>query len=168
MIRLRFRGRIGIIAAMTRILAAALLSTLTAGCRTVPVRRPPPSPPPLAKAVVRTARRYLPEEEQGHAVPVDCSDFVGKVYRANGIKLPRTSEEMSREGEPVNSSAELRMGDLLFFSGSGGGRAVGHVAIYVNNGIFIHQANPGEGVRMESLYSDYYRKRYLKARRIIN
>jgi cell wall-associated NlpC family hydrolase len=56
---------------------------------------------------------------------------------------------------------------LLFFSGAGGGFHVGHVAIYVNNGIFIHQANPGEGVRMESLYSDYYRKRYLKARRII-
>jgi len=44
---------------------------------------------------------------------------------------------------------------------------VGHVAIYVGNGIFIHQANPGEGVRMESLYSDYYRRHYLSARRIV-
>jgi cell wall-associated NlpC family hydrolase len=60
------------------------------------------------------------------------------------------------------------MADLLFFSGAGGGSRVGHVAIYINNGIFIHQANPGEGVRMESLYSDYWRKRYLKARRMID
>jgi cell wall-associated NlpC family hydrolase len=52
--------------------------------------------------------------------------------------------------------------------GQDGGRKVGHVGIYVNNGIFIHQANPGEGVRMESLFSDYYRKRYLRARRVIN
>jgi cell wall-associated NlpC family hydrolase len=60
------------------------------------------------------------------------------------------------------------MADLLFFSGAKGGRKVGHVAIYVNNGIFIHQANPGEGVRQESLYSDYWRKRFLTGRRLID
>ncbi len=70
-------------------------------------------------------------------------------------------------GAPVESSRSLRMADLLFFSGSSGGHRVGHVAIYVGNGIFIHQANPGEGVRMESLYSDYYRRRYLRARRVL-
>lgn len=122
----------------------------------------------MGKAVIRTARSYLPEEEQGRPTPKDCSDFVGRVFRAHGVRLPRTSEEMSTRGEPVASSAELRMGDLLFFSGAKGGTSVAHVAIYVNNGVFIHQANPGEGVRMESLYSDYYRKRYLKARRVIN
>jgi cell wall-associated NlpC family hydrolase len=75
---------------------------------------------------------------------------------------------MARRGVPVGSADELRMGDLLFFAGSAGGRRVGHVAIYVGNGIFIHQASPGEGVRMESLYSDYYRRRYLKARRVLD
>jgi cell wall-associated NlpC family hydrolase len=168
MIRVVVRGRSGIIAAMTRTLAMVCLLALSAACRTAPRRGPPPPASPLAKAVVRTARGYLPEEEHGHSIPVDCSDFVGKVFRANGIRLPRTSEEMSHKGQAVSSSYDLRMGDLLFFSGSGGGHTVGHVAIYVNNGIFIHQANPGEGVRMESLYSDYYRKHYLKARRIID
>jgi cell wall-associated NlpC family hydrolase len=145
----------------------AVLAVLPA-CRTAPVRRAHPPATAQGKAVIRTARSYLPEEEKGRPTPKDCSDFVGKVFKENGVRLPRTSQEMSQRGEPVASSADLRMGDLLFFSGAKGGSEVGHVAIYVNNGVFIHQANPGEGVRMESLYSDYYRKRYLKARRVIN
>lgn len=150
----------------TLVLAAAIAGPLA--CRTAPARRAPPPATAAGKAIVRTAKTYLPEEEKGRPIPKDCSDFVGKVFKERGVKLPRTSEEMSRAGTAVASSSDLRMGDLLFFSGSKGGHAVGHVAIYVNNGVFIHQANPGEGVRMESLYSDYYRKRYLKARRIVD
>lgn len=146
--------------------AAALL--WLAACRTAPARRTPPPATVMGKALIRTARSYLPEEDRGRPTPKDCSDFVGRVFGEHGIRLPRTSEEMSRRGDAVVSSQELRMGDLLFFSGVKGGARVGHVAIYVNNGVFIHQANPGEGVRMESLYSDYYRKRYLKARRVVN
>ncbi|MFI5349898.1 MAG: C40 family peptidase [Elusimicrobiota bacterium] len=151
-----------------RMLAAAAALGLAAGCRTVPTRRPPPPPSPLAKALLRTARGYLPEEDPNRKPPLDCSDFVGKVFRVHGVALPRTSTEMSRLGALVASTRDLRMGDLLFFSGAAGGRSVGHVAIYDNNGIFIHQANPGEGVRLESLYSDYWRARYLKARRVID
>ena len=148
--------------------AAILALGLAAGCGSAPTRRAPPPPPsPLAKALIRTARGWLPEEDPKRAPPLDCSDFVGKVFRAHGVSLPRTSYEMSRRGTAVTSSRDLRMGDLLFFSGSRGGRRVGHVAIYDNNGIFIHQANPGEGVRLESLYSDYWRAHYLKARRVI-
>jgi cell wall-associated NlpC family hydrolase len=149
--------------------AAAAVLSLTA-CGTAPVRRRVPAPPPSAldKALIRTARSYLPEEDAGRPTPKDCSDFVDRVFREHGVKLPRTAAAMSARGKAVVSSQELRMGDLLFFAGSKGGRKVGHVAIYVNNCVFIHQANPGEGVRMESLYSDYYRKRYLGARRVVN
>lgn len=163
---------LGIIPAMVRtirrVVPVVVALAWVVACRSAPTRRSPGPVPPLAKAVIRTARSYLAEEERGRPLPKDCSDFVDKVFREHGIRLPRTSEEISRRGETVGSSAELRMGDLLFFSGSDGGRKVGHVAIYVNNGVFIHQANPGEGVRMESLYSDYYRKHYLKARRLID
>jgi cell wall-associated NlpC family hydrolase len=163
---------IGIIAPMSRHVAriwpAAAALALLAGCRTVPARRAPPPPSPLAKALIRTARGYLPEEDPKRKPPIDCSDFVGRVFLAHGVKLPRTSYEMSRRGALIDSARDLRMGDLLFFSGSAGGKRVGHVAIYDNNGIFIHQANPGEGVRLESLYSDYWRAHYLKARRIID
>ena len=109
-----------------------------------------------------------PRRTRSHPVPKDCSDFVGKVFLAHEAALPRSSEAMAIEGEEVGSSRDLRMADLVFFSGAKGGRKIGHVAIYVNNGIFIHQANSGEGVRQESMYSDYWRKRYLKGRRIVD
>lgn len=143
---------------------------LLAGCGggSKSVRQGPPPPTPACKAVVRTAKTWLPEEEKNRPLPKDCSDYVGKVFAENGVKLPRTSEAMAIEGEEVESSRQLRMADLVFFSGSKGGRKVGHVGIYVNNGIFIHQANPGEGVRQESLYSDYWRKRFLRGRRILD
>src|SRR3569832_2329424 len=144
------------IAPMTKLLAgisAGALAFALAGCGGASVRRAPPPPSPLAKALIRTARGWLPEEDPKRAPPLDCSDFVGKVFRAHGVSLPRTSEEMARRGAAVASSRGLR---------------VGHLAIYDNNGIFIHQANPGEGVRLESLYSDYWRAHYLRARRVID
>jgi cell wall-associated NlpC family hydrolase len=149
------------------VLPAAAAAVWLAGCRTAPVRHAPPPPSPLAKAILRTARGFLPEENPNAKPPIDCSDFVGRVFKTNGVSLPRTSREMSLRGKAVSSTHDLRMGDLLFFSGSAGGSRVGHVAIYDNNGIFIHQANPGEGVRLESLYSDYWRAHYLKSRRLI-
>lgn len=142
----------------------ALLLALS-GCG---ASRPRPAPiPEKAKAVVRTAKSYLPEEDFGRKTPRDCSDFVGKVFEEHGIELPRRSEDMAARGKRVASSKQLRMGDLVFFSGEKISRVVGHVGIYVNNGIFIHLTKPSIGVRMESLYSDYYRRRYLAARRVI-
>ncbi len=152
---------------------ALLLALLAFGCA-APLRRAAPSPrapkaaPPLAKAVVRTARSYLPEEEKGRPAPKDCSDFVRKVFAENGLQLPRASAEMASLGRAVRSSKDLRMGDLVLFSGEKAGRTIGHVGIFVGNGIFIHQAKSEAGVVMESLFSDYYRKRYLGARRVID
>jgi cell wall-associated NlpC family hydrolase len=147
--------------------AAALLAP--SGCA-APRRRAAPASVPVpakAKAILRTAKSYLPEEEAGRPTPKDCSDFVDKVFAENGIELPRASMAMSILGTRVNSARELRMGDLVFFSGEKANRIVGHVGIYYGNGIFIHLADHDVGVRMESLYSDYYRKRYLTVRRVI-
>src|SRR4051812_19570989 len=115
--------------------AAVLLASAlaAAGCGTGARRREPPPPPsPMQKALIRTAKSYLPEEDGHRATPNDCSDFVGKVFAAHKLSLPRSSEAMSREGEPVGSSRDLRMADLVFFAGSNGGKRVGHVGIYVN------------------------------------
>jgi len=154
---------------MKRAILPVLAALFLGACGgTREVRKGPPPPSPLCKAIIRTAKTWLPEEEKNRPAPKDCSDYVGKVFAENGIKLPRSSEAMSIEGEDVGSARQLRMGDLVFFSGKKGGRKIGHVGIYVNNGIFIHQANPGEGVRQESLHSDYWRKRWLRARRIVD
>lgn len=147
-------------------LAALVAATLAAGCAARRPKRPAPVPE-LAKAVMRTARAYLPEENPKAKTPKDCSDFVDQVFAANGLALPRTAVGMSIVGTRIKSAKDLRMGDLVFFSGSKPNRIVGHVGIYDNNGIFIHLPDKGTGVRMESLYNDYYRKRYLSARRVI-
>ncbi|MFA6003278.1 MAG: C40 family peptidase [Elusimicrobiota bacterium] len=148
--------------------ALLLAVVFMAGCSGAQTRRrrAPQPVPPLAKAVLRTARSYLPEEERHRRTPKDCSDFVRSVFSEHGIGLPRTSQEMSLRGERVYSSRDLRMGDLVFFSGEKVSRIVGHVGIYVNNGIFIHFPNTGQVV-MESMHSDYYRRRYLTGRRVI-
>ena len=160
---------ISIISAVRLAIPLILALFFASGCGGGKERRSgPPPATPECKAVVRTAKTWLPEEEKDRPLPKDCSDYVGKVFAENKVKLPRTSEAMSIEGEEVGSTRELRMADLVFFSGKNGGRRIGHVGIYINNGIFIHQANPGEGVRQESLYSDYWRKRFLRARRILD
>ena len=150
------------------ILAALILIAGCSGTGPRPGRgRPLPKDiPPLAKAVLRTARSYLPEEEGKRKTPKDCSDFVRKVFLENGLDLPRTAVEMSLTGDRVGSSKNLRMGDLVFFSGEKVSRIVGHVGVYVGNGIFIHLPST-KIVVMESMYSDYYRKRYLTARRVM-
>lgn len=122
--------------------------------------------PAKAKAVVRTAKTYLPEEEQGRKRPKDCSDYTQRVFAEHGLELPRTSQEQSLLGKRVDSPKKLRMGDLVFFSGEKISRIVGHVGIYVNNGIFIHFPST-KVVSLESLWSDYYRARYLTGRRLI-
>jgi cell wall-associated NlpC family hydrolase len=59
------------------------------------------------------------------------------------------------------------MGDLVFFSGSRRSHVVGHVGIYIYKGLFIHLSHPEDGVTEDSMYNDYYRKRYLMARRVL-
>src|SRR5581483_185249 len=120
-----------------RLAAAAMMLGACRGSAPAKKPEPPPPPSPIAKAVIRTAKSYLPEEESKRKVPNDCSDFVGKVFAENGIQLPRTSEAMSLVGKRVWSSRDLRMGDLVFFSEKQISRIVGHVGIYVGKGLFI-------------------------------
>jgi|688.fasta_scaffold203677_2 cell wall-associated NlpC family hydrolase len=94
---------------------------------------------------------------------VDCSAFVGAVYRAHGINLPRTSAEQYRRGTPV-SRGELRTGDLVFFRTRGGSR-VSHVGIYIGDNKFIHASSGGRQVRINAL-TGYYSQRYVGAKRI--
>ncbi len=94
----------------------------------------------------------------------DCSGFTRFVYRRYlGIELPHNSRLQFTKGKPVPFKA-LKPGDLLFFKIRS--RNINHVGIYIGNGRFVHAANPGKGVRVDSLYSSY--RRYLAgARRLI-
>ena len=93
---------------------------------------------------------------------MDCSAFVQITFRSKlGVDLPRTTEELAREGERVDRS-ELQAGDLVFFKT---GFRQRHVGIYMGGKRFLH-ASTSRGVMTSSLNNVYWKERYWKARRI--
>lgn len=95
---------------------------------------------------------------------LDCSGLVRYVFKdAWGADLPRTSEEMSRVGEKVDTK-NLQPGDLVFYHTLR--HAFSHVGIYLGDNKFIHAPSPGGQVRVESMDLSYWKKRFNGARRI--
>lgn len=78
----------------------------------------------------------------------DCSGFVQYVLRnAAGVSLPRTSREQAKAGRAIKSS-EMRPGDLIFYTNSGG--TVNHVAMYIGNGQIVHAASRKSGIKIST------------------
>ena len=80
----------------------------------------------------------------------DCSGFCLAVYRACGINtsnLPRASYHFaaSSKGRTV-SLANAQPGDLVFYGSSSG--KVNHVAIYMGNGMIIHESGRKYGCKV--------------------
>ena len=101
---------------------------------------------------------------------IDCSAFVQSVFQMFNQELPRVSAAQAKEGHVV-SKDELRAGDLIFFATNGGAR-VSHVGIVHNVSDegeieFIH-ASTSQGVIVTPLSTDYWSKRFLYAKRIID
>jgi cell wall-associated NlpC family hydrolase len=72
----------------------------------------------------------------------DCSGFVLTLIHAMGQSIEgRSSAEFWKQGDPVDRN-HLEAGDLLFFSDHH--RAIGHVAVYLSDGKFVH-ASVGSG-----------------------
>jgi probable lipoprotein NlpC len=127
--------------------------------------------PPKINKVIETARSYTgtPYKWGGTTrAGMDCSGLVCVSYQAAGVPIPRTSAELSRYGK-VSSLESLREGDLVFFAANKGNGKITHVGLITevkgkNDVKFIH-ASTKLGVVENNLYSDYYRKIYVKARR---
>jgi cell wall-associated NlpC family hydrolase len=97
---------------------------------------------------------------------LDCSGLVQYVFKAAlGTDLPRTSAEISRVGEKVDSH-DLKPGDLVFYNTLR--RGFSHVGIYLGDSKFIHSPSTGGEVRIESMNIEYWKKRFNGARRIID
>ncbi|WP_373563510.1 C40 family peptidase [Bombilactobacillus bombi] len=77
----------------------------------------------------------------------DCSGLVQYVALANGLSLPRTSQQQSECGTYIPLS-QIQPGDLLFWGEVG---AAEHVAIYLGNGQYIHAPQPGQNVKIGRL-----------------
>jgi len=120
-----------------------------------------------AGAIETTASHYLgiPYRFGGQSAHgIDCSSFVQQVFREHQVELPRTAREQSMVGNEV-APGDLRKGDLVFFHTYASYPS--HVGIYLGDGKMIH-ASSGKGeVTVSDLNSDYYRSRYLGAKRVV-
>lgn len=94
---------------------------------------------------------------------IDCSGFVLTVLKGLGQEIVgRSSGEFWKQGNPVDKN-RLQTGDLLFFSDHT--RSIGHVAIYLADGKFVH-ATTGKGVIVSHLGEKYYVAHYKGAKRL--
>ncbi|MFH2045625.1 MAG: NlpC/P60 family protein [Pseudomonadota bacterium] len=94
---------------------------------------------------------------------IDCSGLVMVVYKKLfKIQLPRDTDKQVLAGIPVKKS-KLKAGDLVFFDPP---RYKRHVGIYIGKGEFAHTSS-SKGVIVSKLSNPYWKKHYMKSRRIL-
>jgi len=100
---------------------------------------------------------------------MDCSGLLLNSFNAINYKIPRTSAEQSKTGKKVAKS-EIKPGDLVFFATGKKKRRITHVGLVTEvrgkDIKFIH-ASSSVGVTESNLASNYYKKRFRFARRIL-
>jgi hypothetical protein len=105
---------------------------------------------PTGADVVADAKKYLgiPYVFGGTnpKTGLDCSGLVQRVYKDLGIELPRLVRDQMKEGTPVNSLADAKPGDLLIFQGHE------HIGIYLGNNKVLHAPEPGEKVKISTVW----------------
>ena len=117
-----------------------------------------------AKSYIGTRYRTGGTTKKG----MDCSGLVYTSFNNNGVKLHRTSYDMSKQGKPIKTK-EIKKGDLVFFKTSKSSRSVNHVGVVskVNRGIvyFIHSSS-SRGVIESNLQTAYWNKSFKFAKRV--
>lgn len=120
----------------------------------------------LRESLVKTAHDFIGVPYLWGGVSADtgfdCSGLAMTVYQLNGLDLPRHSRTQFDAGDSI-ARQELQKGDLIFFDTRGGGK-VSHVGIYIGAGRFIHAPSSGKKIRIDSLASDYYARRFIGAK----
>lgn len=90
----------------------------------------------------------------------DCSGFIYYLYKNINMTVPRSVTDLWNFSTPVNKPS---VGDLVFFQTYKAGPS--HVGIYLGNNQFIH-AGVTKGVSIANINDQYWRTRYLGAKRI--
>ncbi|WP_328806571.1 C40 family peptidase [Streptacidiphilus fuscans] len=75
----------------------------------------------------------------------DCSGLMQWAYAQAGVSIGRTTYDQINSGTAVSSTADLQVGDLIFFNDNS------HVGMYAGNGMVLHAPHTGAVVRYESL-----------------
>ncbi len=122
--------------------------------------------------IVSTAKKYIGKSYvYGGKKPstgFDCSGFTAHVYKNNGVDISGPSHQQAKKGKR-KSMRELELGDLVFF---GKNNKVSHVAIVADverNKIKVIHSTSSRGVVIDDISSsDYWKKRYLFGRDVLN
>jgi len=161
-----------------KLLYSMVFCAMASGCSSIATQAPqtpPPEPGPtphaatpqhteaLLQAIMALDTEY---RYGGHSLAngFDCSGLVAHVFKtAWGIDLPHNARAQSDYGTRIGFEA-LRPGDLVFYNTLN--RPYSHVGIYLGQGKFIHAPRTGARVRIESLRTRYWVRRFDGARRI--
>jgi peptidoglycan DL-endopeptidase CwlO len=140
-------------ASIRNLIAARQAAAAAAADRmaSTPTNLPAPPASTLGGQAVAIAEQYLGVPYQwGGASPstgFDCSGLVMYVYAQLGVSLPHNAAAQYAALPHVPAS-DLQPGDLVFFYG------LGHVGIYIGNGLFIHAPHTGDVVRISALSAE--------------
>lgn len=121
----------------------------------------------MAKEHLGTPYHYGGRSPKGF----DCAGFALFLYRYFGHDLPGWSGAQAKLGTEVSDTRNLQAGDLVFFGGRHKHKTIGHTGIVIGTdtatGVFtfIHAATHS-GVTISRSTEEYYKKRYLTARRL--
>ena len=112
----------------------------------------------INRAAHKTTRYYV-GGGSSPSTSFDCSGFVSWVINHSGWDVGRLGAQgLCNICTPV-SSANVKPGDLVFFTGTYDTPGVSHVGIYVGNNMMIHCGDPISYANLNSNYwqSHFYR-----------
>lgn len=106
----------------------------------------------------------------GHSrAGVDCSGYTARVMtEALGRDFIGTSRNQASQFTPIFDVDSLQFGDMIFFTGTRrNSNRIGHVGIYLGNGVFTHSST-SVGVTFNHITDGYYSRRYRFGGRFTN
>lgn len=125
----------------------------------------------LADDVIAYAKQFLGYRYvYGGSTPsggFDCGGLIKYVFGHFGYALSMGATTQYNSIAIHLSRAQLRPGDIVYFS-SPGGRGIHHTGIYLGDNLFIHASSPGDVVKITSMAFGYYDKYYYGAARLLD
>ena len=100
---------------------------------------------------------------------MDCSGMVTAVFNIFEVKLPRSSNDMAKVGQKLDTK-DVQIGDLIFFK-TNGRSAINHVGMVVevldDEIKFIHSSTQS-GVIISSTNEPYYKRTFAQINRVLD
>jgi lipoprotein Spr len=123
-------------------------------------------------SIVASAKENLGVSYKGGGTTksgMDCSGLVYSTFQKYDFSLPRSSNEMAKEGREVSVS-KAQEGDLIFFK-TNRSNSINHVGIiteiFDGEIKFIHSST-SKGVIISSLKESYYSKNFAQINRVLD